>query len=345
MKKHQLILYTVLFAAAMVGCNPDKPGDDPGKEDPQQTGYVNPISNLRLPDCSIIRDNGTFYLVASDEAYNGMPIAKSTDLVNWSKVGEVFTATTRPKWDGKAGAGLWAPDITKIGNKYVLYYAYVPDINNEWQWGIGVATADRPTGPWSDKGKVFTGGEIGVRCSIDPCFYSDNGKNYLVWGSYYGIWATELTEDGLAVKSLESKQRLAGADGYGLEGAMILKKDGYYYLFVSEGGTGYNENYKLGAARSQSFLGPYVNKAGQDVTAHGVDFFLRAGNGFVSPGHCSQIITDDHGDDWVLYHAFVNGEEDKGRRLMLSRLTWSGGWPSIDGGVPAKESSVAPYWK
>ena len=334
---YPFILY--LAAALSFAACDDKPGGDT-PDPPAASSYLNPVSDMRLPDPSVIQgDDGAVYIIASDEQYKGLPIVKSTDLVTWTKVGEVFAATNRPRFDGRTDGGLWAPDIVKIGGKYVLYYSYYSTLG-EWQWGIGVATADRPTGPWTDKGKLFLGGEIGVRCSIDPFCWSEGGSNWLVWGSYYGIWAVELSADGLSLKG--EKTRLAGTDGYGLEGSMIHKKDGKYYLFVSEGGTGYNEHYKLGADRADSFLGPYLNKAGQDVKSAAVDFFLSAGGGFVSPGHCSRIVTDDKGQEWIFYHAFVQGEQDKGRRLMMSNVTWSNGWPVIEGGVPVKESKKVP---
>ena len=330
----------------LVSCEGNGQKEEPSQETTPTT-YNNPVSDLILPDPSVIRDSdGTFYLYASDESVKGLPIVKSKDLVNWSQSGQVFSGAARPRLDGSSNGNLWAPEIARIGNKYVLYYSYTPKdfSGKEWQWGIGAATADRPTGPWTDKGKVFLGGEIGVQCSIDPCFYSENGKNYLIWGSYFGIWAIELSADGLSVKDGAEKVHLAGTDGYGLEGAMIHKKDGKYYLFVSEGGTGYNDHYKLGCARADQLLGPYLNKAGKDVKTAPVDFFLSAGNGFISPGHCSQILTDDKGQDWVLFHAYVQGQQDKGRRLMLSNLSWTGGWPSVAGGFPAKSGQI-PYWK
>lgn len=330
----------------LVSCEGNGQKEEPSQETTPTT-YNNPVSNLILPDPSVIRDSdGTFYLYASDESVKGLPIVKSKDLVNWSQSGQVFSGAARPRLDGSSDGNLWAPEIARIGNKYVLYYSYTPKdfSGKEWQWGIGAATADRPTGPWTDKGKIFLGGEIGVQCSIDPCFYAENGKNYLIWGSYFGIWAIELSADGLSVKDGAEKVHLAGKDGYGLEGAMIHKKDGKYYLFVSEGGTGYNDHYKLGCARADQLLGPYLNKAGKDVKTAPVDFFLSAGNGFISPGHCSQILTDDKGQDWVLYHAYVQNEQDKGRRLILSNLSWTGGWPSVAGGVPAKSRQI-PYWK
>ena len=339
MFKHFFGPLSVLFLTALLLSNCGKEGPEGGSDIDDGTSYSNPVSELPLPDPTVIRgDDGKFYLVSSDEGVKGLPIMRSANLVDWERVGQVFNAGARPKLDGRTDGGLWAPDLARIGKKYVLYYAYY-STQGEMKWGIGAATADRPSGPWTDKGKLFLGEEIGVRCSIDPCYYYDDGKHWLVWGSYYGIWAVELSDDGLSVKEGAEKIHLAGVDGYGLEGAMIYKKDGKYYLFVSEGGTGYTENYKLGAARSDRFLGPYLNKAGQDVATAPVDFFMSAGNGFVSPGHCSEIITDAKGDDWILFHAFVQGEKDKGRRLMLDKLVWTGGWPSITDMKPSQKSA------
>ncbi|MBQ9583766.1 MAG: family 43 glycosylhydrolase [Bacteroidales bacterium] len=344
MKKGSSIFSAALLialAAGVISCS----GINDQEETPVvRTSFTNPVSAVCVPDPSVIQgDDGLFYAYGSGEAYDGMPIARSHNLIDWTVVGEVFPVV-HPKLDGANTGGLWAPDINKIGDKYVLYYAYAPSNSPEgWQHGIGVATADKPEGPWKDEGKLFISGEVGIRWSIDPCLVQDGGRNWMVCGSYYGIWAIELTEDGLKVKEGAERIHLAGYDGYGLEAAKICKKDGYYYLFLSEGAAEYELHYKLGAARSTSLLGPYLNKAGKDVAKGApVDFFLAAGNGFRSPGHCSGIITDKAGTDWILYHAWVEGRQDVGRLLMLDRLTWVDGWPAIGNGVPTYESSVVP---
>lgn len=54
--------------------------------------------------------------------------------------------------------------------------------------GIGVAISDTPQGPFTDLGKLFRSNEIGVHNSIDPFYIEDNGKKYLFWGSWWGIW-------------------------------------------------------------------------------------------------------------------------------------------------------------
>lgn len=66
--------------------------------------------------------------------------------------------------------------------------------------GIGVSVSDKPEGPFTDQGKLFRSNEIDVHNSIDPFYIEDNGKKYLFWGSWYGIWGIELTEDGLGLK-------------------------------------------------------------------------------------------------------------------------------------------------
>ena len=63
-----------------------------------------------------------------------------------------------------------------------------------------IATADKPEGPFTDLGKLFRSNEIKIQNCIDPFYIEDNGKKYLFWGSFHGIYGTELTEDGLSLK-------------------------------------------------------------------------------------------------------------------------------------------------
>lgn len=96
------------------------------------------------------------------------------------------------------GGGLWAPDINYVDGKYILYYS-MSVWGGEWDCGIGCATSDSPTGPFTDHGKLFISKEIGVQNSIDPVLFVEDGRKYLAWGSFHGIYITELSEDGLSV--------------------------------------------------------------------------------------------------------------------------------------------------
>ena len=161
-----------------------------------QTQYTNPVINRSLPDPTILRAGNTFYLYSTEDIHN-VPIYRSRDLIQWNYVGTCFTDATRPQM--VPGGGIWAPDINKIGDKYVLYYSK-STWGGEWECGIGVAVASQPRGPFTDVGKLFISSEIDVQNSIDPFYIEDNDKKYLFWGSFRGIYAIELSDDGLSVK-------------------------------------------------------------------------------------------------------------------------------------------------
>ena len=75
--------------------------------------------------------------------------------------------------------------------------------------GIGVATGDSLT-KFEDRGKMFRSTEIGVRNSIDPVYWEEKGKKYLAWGSFNGIFISELSRDGLSLKNPSEKIMIAG---------------------------------------------------------------------------------------------------------------------------------------
>ena len=127
--------------------------------------------------------------------------------------------------------GLWAPDINYINGQYVLYYS-MSVWGGEWTCGIGVATYDKPEGPFIDKGPLFRSKTIQVQNSIDQFFMEDNGKKYLFWGSFRGIYGIELSGDGLSVRDGAKKKQVAGT---AYEGTYIHKRGDYYYLFASIG--------------------------------------------------------------------------------------------------------------
>src|SRR5215212_5803958 len=114
---------------------------------PQQRGtgtYRNPLS-IQIPgdgqvescaDPSIIRGQApdtAWYIYCTTDPLNGedrdpisgdfhfhlIPILRSYDLVNWTYMGDVFTA--KPPWVA-ANAGLWAPELKYFNGQYYLYY-------------------------------------------------------------------------------------------------------------------------------------------------------------------------------------------------------------------------------
>src|SRR5690606_25577872 len=190
----------------------------------QSRQYINPIINKSLPDPTLIKaEDGRFYLYATEDTRN-VPIYTSSNLTDWEFIGTAFNDNSRPNFEPKGG--IWAPDINYINGKYVLYYS-MSVWGGEWTCGIGAAVSDKPEGPFIDKGKLFRSNEINVQNSIDPFYIEEDGKKHLIWGSFRGIYAIELSADGLSVKEGAQKQKIAGT---AFEGSYIHKKGGYYYF-------------------------------------------------------------------------------------------------------------------
>ncbi|MDR1881926.1 MAG: family 43 glycosylhydrolase [Prevotella sp.] len=283
------------------------------------------------PDPTIIKvDGGSFYLYATEDIRN-VPVYRSDNLVDWDFSGTAFTEKNRPGFEPEGG--LWAPDVNCIDGKYVLYYS-MSVWGGEWTCGIGVAVADNPGGPFTDKGKLLGSNETGVQNSIDQFYMEDQGKKYLFWGSFRGIYAIELGNDGLSLKPDADKKQIAGT---AFEGTYIHKRGGYYYLFASAGSCceGVNSTYRLVAGRSGSLFGPYVDKSGKDMMNNGYSVVIGPNSRFVGNGHCSEIVQDKNGNDWILYHG-VDVENPKGRVLLLDQIKWDKDeWPYVDGGSPS----------
>lgn len=306
--------------------------------------YRNSIfTEFSLPDPDVIRaDDGYFYLYAtehdrSDARMRNVPIMRSSDLMTWTRVGAMFTDQNHPQITN-GNAGIWAPSINRIGDKYVCYYSQPGD---NYKHAIGVAVADSPTGPFVDYGKLIDSDEQGVDISIDAYLYQEDGRNYLFWGSFRNISVLELTEDGLAIKNKETQKRREVAGGQ-YEATVVVKRDGWYYLIVSTGDYSKGGTYRLVVGRSQSLFGPYVDKDGNDMMQVNDELVLQGNDTFSSPGHCSRLITDDNGQDWILYHAYT--EDLNYRTLMLDRINWVDGWPVSPGQQPTSASVDRPVF-
>lgn len=306
-----------------------------GNEEPRC--YRNPVITYNTPDPTVIKVGGTFYLFATEHNHE-VPVWTSTNLVDWTLQPSGAFAK-RPTFVKRGG--VWAPDVNKIGNQYVLYYS-MSVWGGEWSCGIGVAVADRPEGPYVDKGKLFISSEIGVQNCIDPFFINDNGRNYLFWGSFHGIYATELSAEGLQIK--DKKNLIKVADDF-MEATYIHKHDGYYYLFGSNGTCceGDKSTYRVVVGRSNTLMGPYVDKNGRQMLKGYYEVVMHGNKKFVGPGHNAEIVTDDDGQDWMLYHSYVRGHTDEGRKLLIDPINWKNGWPIIKRHSPSTYNKVPRF--
>ena len=215
-----------------------------------------------------------------------------------------------PDWISPA-AGLWAPDVRRIGDRYVLYFAVTETALNAGKddSAIGVATAPSPVGPWTVKPEPLvpphSDGHDGWFSTIDPTGFTDvDGTHYLYWGSYRGgIFAARTAPDGL---SLATKPvQVAHSDRY--EAPYVVKHGDHYYLMASSANccAGPSTGYSVFAGRGQSPLGPFLDADGIAMTksnSGGSIVVTQNGNKWIGAGH-NAVFTDSSGQDYLLYHA------------------------------------------
>lgn len=322
--------------------------------------YRNPVWPESVPDPSVIlTEEGMAYCYGTPDCWadgrrRQIPILRSGDMVHWQEVGSVFEKC--PDWKG--GSILWACEIARIEEKYVLYYTLM---DKEDKPRIGCAAADSPEGPFRDMGCLSEPEDTLGIWAIDPRPVQDGSGNWLlICGNYeQGTCVYPLSGNGL---SRRGEARLL-APGY--EGVWIVPHEGYYYLLGSLGSCteGENTSYHVVAARSKDILGPYTNRQGEPVTEENKDRedLLVAGRDrhseestgsgrFIGPGNGS-LFRDMAGDLWIILHAvdrqhmFLPDGGTK-RVLCMEKLYWDEeGWPHTEGKLVQDTERPGPYMK
>ncbi|MDE6005932.1 MAG: family 43 glycosylhydrolase [Muribaculaceae bacterium] len=308
----------------------------------QSSTYTNPVLEKTVPDPTVVADeDGNFYMYGTNMAKK-VPIYTSRNLVDWSYCADSFTEDQMPT--GLEGGGIWAPDVIRHNGKYLMAYSYSKG-GEYHDNGIGLAIADKPQGPFTNLGLLFTSDSSGVRNSIDPSLVDDKGKLYLLWGSFNGLYIVELKwdKDGkYYIPDINSKREIAGK---AFEGSHIFKRGKYYYLFASVGRCCSEDKstYRVGVGRSKNLFGPYVDSDGVPMLDNGYNLVVSSNEKFVGPGHGSRIITDKDGKTWYIYHSYIRGKGGKGRMPMLDEIKWSAeGWPYIYHGTPSTKPTNSP---
>lgn len=179
----------------------------------------------------------------------------SRDLVRWRKHARVLEVGN-VTW---AEFALWAPSVVQAGGKYHLFFAANDIQSDEEHGGIGVAVADRPSGPFVDAiGKPLIDRFHNGAQPIDPfVFKDDNGEYYLYYGGWRHCNIARLRPDlkGLRPFADGSLFKEITPANY-VEGPFVFKRGGKYYLMWSEGGW-QGPHYSVAYAIGTSPAGPF----------------------------------------------------------------------------------------
>jgi xylan 1,4-beta-xylosidase len=216
----------------------------------QKMQYKNPIIPGFHPDPSICRVGEDYYLVTSSfEYFPGIPLYHSKDLIHWEQIGHCLTR------DSQITLAIGFPNTTGIYAPTIRYHNgrfYVITTNVSYTGtGAGnfIVWTDDPFGEWSDPIWIDLPG-------IDPSLYFEEDGRVYYTGTYQNIFLCEIDiETGKRLG--EKKDIWGGTGGADPEGPHLFKMYGYYYLFISEGGT--SQGHMITVARSKNIEGPYLS--------------------------------------------------------------------------------------
>ena len=250
-------------------------------------------------------------------------VFSSENLVDWTDHGMILSQTTVP-WGKEDAYSMWAPDCVSKNGKYYFYFPNAPQQGRGF--AIGVATADKPEGPYTCLDKPIEG-----VTGIDPCvLIDDDGSAYIYW-SGMGIRGAQLkanmTEvEGPLTEMVPPANAPAGAKGMkvagkameGLpdgfkEGPFAFKRNGHYYLtFPWVRGSkknGANPTETLAYAMSDNPLGPWQFK------------------GIIMAEHANGCWTNHHSiveykGQWYLFyhHNDYSPSDDKRRSVCIDQI-------------------------
>ena len=297
----------ILFGLITSACSQIKPA-------------ANPLIWADVPDVAVIRVGGTYYMSSTTMHMSpGLPIMKSTDLVNWKMVGYAYDrlvendAMNLENGQSAYGRGSWASSLRYHNG---IYYASTFSATSG-QTHI-YRTDDIEKGAW--KANSFS-----PSLHDNTLFFDDDGRVYMIYGAGK-LTLVELLPDLSGIKPgginqviIENVNLVFGEDevgGLNGEGSQLIKVNGKYYL--------------LNIASPKS-------RWSRSVLIHRADKITGPWEGRVAledKGVAQGCLIDTPEGKW--YAMLFQDSGAVGRCPWLIPVKWEDGWPvlGIDGKAP-----------
>ncbi|HET6994312.1 MAG TPA: glycoside hydrolase family 43 protein [Chitinophagaceae bacterium] len=204
MKKtnHLLLIGVIFFISALSSCNNEEKKEESASTTGQDTSQTEKkkefasqplVSNIYTADPSAHVFNGRIYIYPSHDTATGTPEddlgshfdMRDYHILSMDSVGGPVTdhgVALNIKDVPWAGRQMWAPDAAFANNTYYLYF---PVKDKKDVFHIGVATSDKPEGPFKAEKEPIKGSY-----SIDPAVFKDDDGNFYMY--FGGIWGGQL---------------------------------------------------------------------------------------------------------------------------------------------------------
>lgn len=248
-----------------------------------------------------------------------------------------------------------APDMLKIGDRYLLAYSTTGGgLGGTHAGGIVtcfVNTID-PSAPGYGFPPAAERNQVAQSLPDEDCDAIDaglimtpDGRLFVTFGTYFGfIRMVEL--DPVTAKRLEGAQDINIA--VDCEATTMIYHDGYYYLLGTHGTCcdGVNSTYNIIVGRSKSPTGPFIDNMGRDMVEGGGKLVVGCRDGYTGAGHFGRYIVEE-GVEKMSFHWEADYYQGGRSTLAILPIVWKNGWPvageNIKNGVYEIESERRGY--
>lgn len=318
---------------------------------PRRADVVNPLVRQRADSQIFRHTDGMYYMTASVPEYDRLVLRRARTLGGLSDAPE--TILWRHLASGPLSGFIWAPELHRIGNRWIMYFAAGPsgggeDVFRIRTYALACDGPDPMTGKWSVLGQLQTPWDT---FTLDSTSFVHRGTRYLCWAQrepgietnsnlYLAPLANPLTlarrPVRLSVPTLDWEVR-----GFKVnEAPALLARNGRLFLTYSASAT--DDRYCMGllTADADADIMAASSWRKSDVPV----FQSSAATGVYGPGHNSFTV-DEQGRDILVYHGRdyreIKGDPlfDPNRHTRIQRLYYrSDGTP--DFGVPVGNGSL-----
>lgn len=282
----------------------------------QDKSAHNPIIFADVPDMSIVRVGGSYYMSSTTmHMCPGVPIMKSDDLVNWKVVSYAYEtlgdndALNLNNGKNAYGSGSWASCI-RYHDETFYVSTFSSTTGKTYIW----SAKDPEKGPWK---------EISFSPSLHDhtLYFDDDGRVYMIYGNRR-LTLVELNSDLSGIKPgginqviIENCSLPSGSNSGLGEGSQLFRYNGKLYLF--------NITWPRGGMRT--------------VVVHRADRITGPWEGkmvFQDKGVAQGGMVDTPDGRWFAY--LFRDYGSVGRIPYIVPMRWEDGWPviGIEGKVP-----------
>jgi len=273
---------------------------------------IKPVEEgIEFADPFIMLDGDTYYSYGT-KSDRGIEVYSSDDLKYWTPRGVALDRV-----DSYADRWFWAPEVYKVGDRYLMYYTADEH--------ICVAESKSPVGPFTQKEKVpMLPGEKAIDNTL---FIDSDGKAYLFFDRFtdgLNVWVAELEPDMTTLRlntmtpCIRQSQNWEH-DGVN-EGSFVIRHGDTYYMTYS--GNGYTSpEYGIGVATSKSPAGPWVKYEGNPLLQ--LPQTKEYGR-LEGVGH-SAMFRDKEGNLRIVFHAHKCPGTVHPREMYISTVSFTDG--------------------